>query len=84
MYNDLFSQLETISDVSLNQTLNKIIRFNFDPEVLAFMDGKDYNEVFKSLATVQRINNSLLPPVSLILVLNKLNQLPSLRTSRYL
>lgn len=84
MYNDLFSQLETIGDISLSEVLNKITRYNFDPDVLAFMDGKDYNEIFQRLSTVQRVNNSLLPPISLIVVLNKLNQLPSLRTSRYL
>lgn len=84
MYNKLFKQLETIGDVSLIEILNKITHFNFDNEVLAHMDGKDYNEVFTILSSIQRSNNSLLPPVSLILVLNKLNQITSLRTSRYL
>lgn len=84
MYNELFTKLEIIGDISLNEMLNKITRYDFDPEVLAYMDNKNYNEVFQRLVSIQRVNNSLLPPVSLIFVLNKINQLPSLRTSRYL
>lgn len=84
MYNELFNKLEAIGDISLNEILNKINRFDFDNEVLSYMDGKNYNEVFLILSSLQRSNNSLLPPVSLILILNKLNQLTSLKTSRYL
>lgn len=83
MYNSLLESLQKAPDLSLQQIVDKIRRNNFDKEVLLCMDSvENYQDFFdqcNSLTQAQQIRN-----VSVVLIFNKLSQLPSHRTSRYL
>lgn len=82
MYNGLVNQLEQARDISVNAILSKIRSGHFDKEVLAYMDNiTDYIAFYEEY---EKLDTALNNSVSFLLVLNKLTQLPSYRTSRYL
>ena len=84
MYNKLLEELEKANDISLNEIFDKIRHRNIDAEVLAHMDSvTDYVDFFDivNAATTSRLTSQNIP---FVLILNRINQIPSLRTSRYL
>lgn len=84
MYNQLFEQLEQKDDVSFFKIYEQIVAHNFSKEVLAFMDNvEDYIQFFEKLSQISS-QNLMSQPVPFLLILNRIKQIPSTRTSRYL
>lgn len=85
MYHKLKEQLEISDDISLKYVIDKISVNNFDADVLHFITSSpDFISSYEKIITFSQITNNLRTPVSMILILNNLNKIPSLKTSRYL
>lgn len=82
MYNNLLTQLKEAGDVSLAEIANKISTGNYDKQVVDYLatvtDYSDFYEKCRTATATPAI------PFPIIVVLNKLKQMPSSRTSRYL
>lgn len=84
MYNKLLNSLNQAPDFSLQTIVEKIRQSRFDTELLSHMDSvEDYQTFFDECLAISQ-NQATVRTISVVLIFNKLNQLPSQRTSRYL
>ena len=82
MYNNLLTQLKEAADVSLSEIANKISNAIYDKQVVDYLATiTDYSDFYDKCRSVQTTPTL---PFPIIVVLNKLKQMPSSRTSRYL
>ena len=82
MYNNLLTQLKEAADVSLSEIANKISNGIYDNQVVDYLASiTDYSDFYDKCRSVQTTPTL---PFPIIVVLNKLKQMPSSRTSRYL
>ena len=82
MYNNLLTQLKEAADFSLSEIANKISNGIYDKQVVDYLATiTDYSDFYGKCRSVQTTPTL---PFPIIVVLNKLKQMPSSRTSRYL
>lgn len=83
MYEELLSKLNSTVDASLSEVAKDIQNLNFTDQVLeAVSNSGDFISFFETINTVQR--SVARPPVSLVIVLTKISQLPLYRTTKYI
>ena len=71
--------------MSLQQTIEQIRQLNFhDPQLLATMATVEDHITFFETVSAGQTNTLINRTIPFVLILNRINQMPSLRTSRYL
>lgn len=84
MYNLLLEELEKKNDTSLLSIVSKIEDRRIDKEVLELLDNTtDYIELFNKFIEAQRASSNSLRVTPLI-ILTKIDILPTVRTIRYI